>query len=111
MVRRDGEEEQVDETRRVNIKGLVPGGVVRALHELIRRNQKPTKGNSADQTGDDVNMATASNTSRNSVRSVSPVITRSSDESQQFGALPQQSNVVDSANLKLVYDVEYRSPQ
>ena len=40
----------------------------------------------------------------------SPVIDLSSDESDEDGELPSESNTVTSANLKVVYGVEYRAP-
>ena len=38
------------------------------------------------------------------------MIVLTSDESDEDGELPLESNTVTNANLKIVYDVEYRAP-
>lgn len=65
---------------------------------------------SDDQTGNEMNMI-APWESRNPLRGASQMITARSDDESVQDELPTQSSTVSSANLKLVYDVEYIAPE
>ena len=69
------------------------------------------------RTENDRNESAAPYVPRDHVQDPSPMIILSSDEeeeeddeSDREGELPPESSTVSSANLKLVYDVEYRAP-
>lgn len=61
------------------------------------------------QTDNDVNRAIAEHESQKAFQLAIPVITLSTDESDQEDELPPQSNTFDSSNLKLAFEVEYKA--
>lgn len=56
-----------------------------------------------------MNRAIAEHESQKAFQLAIPVITLSTDESDQEDELPPQSNTFDSSNLKLAFEVEYKA--
>ena len=82
---------------------------VGTLDDLVRagRREMEKERHLDDRTGSDRIMFKAPNATRDRAPKACPMITNDSD---QVGELSAESNMVGSANLKLVYEVEYQAP-
>ena len=101
------EEHNEMHTEKVNVENWTSEEEVDGFDDPVSGRQRRIEREHDRRPGSDKDKARAQSAWRNAVWNASPMITPSA---YQDGELSAESSNVTSANLKMVYDVEYRAP-